>query len=50
MAAYPLNKARQIRDVAIHAEEAFSDDYGVLVFASMSLQHFLQGIAVIMVV
>ena len=45
-----LDDARQVGDVAVHAEQAFGDDAGALVLAAVLLEHLLQGIAVVVLV
>ena len=45
-----LDDARQVGDVAVHAEQAFGDDAGALVLAAVFLEHLLQSVAVVVLV
>ena len=44
---FQFNDARQIGDVAVHAEQAFGNDNGALVLGAFGLEHFFKGIAIV---
>ena len=44
---FELNDPGQVRDIAVHAEQAFGNDDRVFVLVAMGFKHLLQGIAVI---
>ena len=47
---FQLDDAGQVRDIAVHTEQALGDDDGPLVLRALGLEHFFKGVAIIMIV